>query len=510
MRFIGLFLLSCWCCVLQAQPQQQKIIDNGYNNAVTTSFVLRTADKGLLIGNSPYTGSQYVGAVCKLDSFGMVQWSRQYADTAALHQALLKSAVIDGPNYVLAGVTDSSAFTPAIHLLKCDGSGNIIWSQSWKMSGDPGIINLGVKSVPGGYVVGYSFSIAIGTPCTCLVWFDTAGNRLQTKYYTGMVGVFTALETDNNGNVYVAEYSGNDGYLSKVNAAGNAIWTKLFTGNTPVNMHIGPDNNLVLLLKHSNSTLAKIDTAGNIIWLSTIAVPIYVIAADFSISNDGEYYLAMNNIQSPSTDVQPHAKVAKFSGSGNPLWVMSVDHATADGFYLIVAITDRIAVFGRQTDSTNTRKIFMAVMDSAGNTNCTQQRDTFFIITPNVTVTPATIQPTSTTEIILPPVLQSSSLTIRQTNLCYTGMMEHASDNATAITIFPNPGDGNFTLSGELPNDARIEVYNTLGQMVYRKQLSPGSNQQAVQLGALAPGVYVWKIISYGREEKRDRLVIAR
>jgi len=83
-----------------------------------------------------------------------------------------------------------------------------------------------------------------------------------------------------------------------------------------------------------------------------------------------------------------------------------------------------------------------------------------------------------------------SSVTVKST----TGINNMAA-NAGNIIVYPNPNNGNFTiqLSG-VSDKSSVEVYNTMGQMVYTGALASGNN--TVDLNTKSNGVYLYRIIS--------------
>lgn len=68
--------------------------------------------------------------------------------------------------------------------------------------------------------------------------------------------------------------------------------------------------------------------------------------------------------------------------------------------------------------------------------------------------------------------------------------------NANGISIYPNPNNGSFTITGEVPagnTDAiPVEIYNAVGQLVYRDVITPANNKlnKTVQLPEMPAGIY--------------------
>jgi hemin uptake protein HemP len=64
-----------------------------------------------------------------------------------------------------------------------------------------------------------------------------------------------------------------------------------------------------------------------------------------------------------------------------------------------------------------------------------------------------------------------------------------------AITVFPNPSNGEYTI--DLPADARVEITNQIGRVIYSKQLLQGKNQ--VTINDCAEGIYFMKTTIDGK-----------
>jgi hypothetical protein len=66
-----------------------------------------------------------------------------------------------------------------------------------------------------------------------------------------------------------------------------------------------------------------------------------------------------------------------------------------------------------------------------------------------------------------------------------------------AISLFPNPNTGSFTLSGNIGNNASeaiaIEVTNMVGQVVYRGKVAPqnGVINETINIDNLTAGNYL-------------------
>ena len=75
-----------------------------------------------------------------------------------------------------------------------------------------------------------------------------------------------------------------------------------------------------------------------------------------------------------------------------------------------------------------------------------------------------------------------------------------APDLSQGVIIYPNPNNGtfNFTYEGEETGDATLQVLNTMGQSIYKSNITvpEGGFTQDIQLGdQLNKGVYIIRLL---------------
>ena len=75
---------------------------------------------------------------------------------------------------------------------------------------------------------------------------------------------------------------------------------------------------------------------------------------------------------------------------------------------------------------------------------------------------------------------------------CGTNSIEHASDLDIGVQVYPNPvnKDLYFNIAGEY--NTQIKVYNQQGALIM--QTTTPSNQGSIDVSALCPGIYTFKI----------------
>jgi len=94
-------------------------------------------------------------------------------------------------------------------------------------------------------------------------------------------------------------------------------------------------------------------------------------------------------------------------------------------------------------------------------------------------------------------------------NVTGTGIDELG--NITGLNIFPNPNDGNFTITffSQDKEDYKLELFNDIGQIVYTETLNgvQGSFTKNISLGKFATGVYTLVLADSENESKRKIIV---
>ena len=69
---------------------------------------------------------------------------------------------------------------------------------------------------------------------------------------------------------------------------------------------------------------------------------------------------------------------------------------------------------------------------------------------------------------------------------------------------YPNPGRNTLNIRTGL-QDARVEVYDLNGRMVYRQDIT--ENVTAINTTNWSEGTYVWKVISNGIEVENGKWI---
>ncbi|KPJ52313.1 hypothetical protein AMJ39_08165 [candidate division TA06 bacterium DG_24] len=237
--------------------------------------VEQTPDGGFIIAGNTYSlgagGSDVL--LMKTDAAGDTVWTRAYGGSSA-DAAYSADQTADG-GYILAGYTYSfGAGGSDIYLIKTDGLGDTIWTRTYGgPAGETG--NSVVQTDDGGYIIaGSTMSFGAGGRDLCLVKTDAAGDAIWTRVYGDVdddEGLCVQQTAD--GGYIVAGFTGGgedqsyaDVYLVKTDADG------LVGVNHAPDLFDQPDTT-VAEEEYLTFTLEAIDPELDTIWFSSPDLP---------------------------------------------------------------------------------------------------------------------------------------------------------------------------------------------------------------------------------------------
>jgi hypothetical protein len=220
-------------------------VNDNYPYSVTTG-----SDGGVYVAGMAYNPAQsnYDGFVNKFDADGTLAWTR-FVGTLEYDSIQSVSTDASGTVYV-AGLTYSSQTgTYSTFLSKLESDGVVAWTRPLA-SGYSQAVSVSAAADGSVYVTGYSNSAILdganklGENGSYVSKYDADGNLEWTRLPDASgSGQTNSVSTDADGAVYVAGYSygsilngdvsqgGQDGFVSKFDADGQLIWTRLVSGS---------------------------------------------------------------------------------------------------------------------------------------------------------------------------------------------------------------------------------------------------------------------------------------
>jgi len=196
--------------------------------------VIQSQDKGYVIAGytSSYGAGDYDMYLLKLDSNGILSWSKTYGGTISetVHS---HNQTSDG-GYIITGSTNSyGAGLKDVYLIKTDIDGNLMWSKTFGNSNS----NIGYhveQTTDGGYIISGRTADTTGWD-VYLIKTDANGTLQWSKNIIGPgneEGFYVKQTTD--GSYIILGYTIGVGtgyydvYLIKTDTSGNVQWTKTY------------------------------------------------------------------------------------------------------------------------------------------------------------------------------------------------------------------------------------------------------------------------------------------
>ncbi len=210
--------------------------------------VRQTLDKGyIIIGNQNISGTRHYWLM-KTDSMGIAVWDTTlgigYATTIEITQ--------DG-GYLIGGA--GGAALSSARIVKTDNMGNIEWSRNHFAGNQQGCYwSAGVASDGGYYIWGCSDTVINPTDfflVAVLSKLDSAGNKVWTNFFNNANGklimIYQAKELPDGKVIVTGERDDIDpmlasgGWVAKMESGGSVIWDKIHASTQDSTIIIGPN-----------------------------------------------------------------------------------------------------------------------------------------------------------------------------------------------------------------------------------------------------------------------------
>lgn len=402
--------------------------------------------------------------------------------------------------------------------IKVNTAGTVLWQKEYYITGT--FLTSFSLSKAAGNDPGFVFGGGACAASSFLVRCDANGDILwQHEYFlTGMAGVQTtdAIIAENNAYILggnALNGSANDAWMTKIDSAGNWIFTTLVAEPTlnqvPYRMiKLSTGNYAMLCGYNSNPNYAQLvyyfGPTGSVIQGSKFLGPAQAEIQFYDITETtaGKVML-VGAINDNSTLKYLYMEL---SATGSVNWQKKATGVTPgylNGTAYAVQKTPggNFAVFGYAY--TDQRSI--AVIDGTGNGYCNGVSVTMPASAPDAYTTSAT------TPLIIPPNILSASVTnaatslvLTRTNMCGTVGENEMVSAVNAISVFPNPANDVLTVSfGEKNVDrAEITIYNMLGDKVYAASML-NANAGAIDISGFDSGVYLMEVVVDGERVVR-------
>ncbi|MCK4344586.1 MAG: T9SS type A sorting domain-containing protein [Bacteroidales bacterium] len=427
----------------------------GANDDIAFS-VQQTSDSGYIIVG--YTESYGNGGdiyLIKTAPNGDLLWTKCYG--GSLGEIAYSVQETDDNGFIIAGISNSFSSTiHRVYLIKSDSYGDTLWTKIYGRGGAKSVQQIS----DGGYIiVGYTPGFEKDDYDVYIIRTDSNGDTLWTKTYgnnadnransirqTKDGGFIIAGQTTRSGENYKIK----KGYLIKIDADGDTIWTNTDIDGILTSVQQTGDGGCIVTgykgsIPNIDAYLVKTDANGKLTWIKTYGLSDWAYAESVQITNDGGYIFTGSidipgenfNVYLVKTDYTGKLIWAKDFGGRGRNKAFSVQQ-TNDGGYIMVGFTKE---FG-------------------------SDYDVYLIKTVDIRVH-----------------------SIVDTNLA---MKTH---------LFPNPTNGLVFMQYPENYEISIELINCGGAII--SQMSNQKGNTTIDLSSYPPGIYILKIKSENEVEIR-------
>ncbi|HLG33523.1 MAG TPA: SBBP repeat-containing protein [Bacteroidia bacterium] len=459
--------------------------------------------------------------LAKYDSSGNIIWAKSaggnYYDKSF-------SVALDGSgNIFVTGYFYSAAITfgtitltspgtgySDMFVVKYNSAGNVLWAKS-----------------AGGIDSEVSFCASA----------DSNGNVFVTGYFISPSVVFGTITLNNTGYPY------SDIFIAKYDSAGNVLWAKSAGGVFPdAGYGVAADGNGNVFLTGnftsasvtfgtttltatggSNFFITKYNSAGNVLWANTSGGSSTDYGNAAATDGSGNVYVTGYYSFFPvifGTDTLSNAGqsdlfITKYDSLGNVLWTSSaggsnidigISVATDAGGNVFMTghfFSSSIAFATTVLNNNGNNDIFLVQYDSAGNVILAQSTGGSALESGQCVATGASdnvyvtgifnsASVTFGTTVLNNSGAGGSDIFIARIDSTILGIVEYGDENA--VRIFPNPATGEIRIQDSGIKIDVVEIYDVLGDKVFKSQIRNPKSRISVDVSTLAPGIYFVKV----------------
>ncbi|HXU27749.1 MAG TPA: T9SS type A sorting domain-containing protein [Bacteroidia bacterium] len=529
-KFKLVLLFICIAVFSKAQTvtfNRQLIFPTENDVSLDYDALQQTTDKGYITCRTTIDttggGIRHAYAeLIKLDSAGVVQWSKHVAlglfsdSTVRMGLTVLQTA---DKGYMLGTSICKPNNIVQLILIKTDAAANVLWSKLYmgegasaayciKQTHDKGYIVCGATKNTGNPQYGYIFKT------------DSMGN--YTWGQKSLLGADTlaafssVVELPNRG--YVAcGYSNRKAIVAKFDLNGNLLWDKdLFKKGAAFNTIVQTSDKDILIGGSYNDTTSaeprlcflKLDTMGNIKWFKgydQTPMP-YLGSYVWSIKEMQNEFVFAGYLSDPI----PSTIIAKMDLNGNFIWCntyRSTFHTfnytpntiitTADGGF---AFTTLIGILAQS----NFSKVILKT-DALGQLGCEGTSHPFTIADLNYIPTSSVTVSASGTFTPYTPTISNS--VVNDTVYCESPAFLDIKklSNNNQLNIYPNPAHNNFTIETTASDKQTMHLFDITGKMVLTQNIE---GKAIIDVSGLSAGVYNLSLTSFEGTINKKLIII--
>jgi hypothetical protein len=466
---------------------------------------MKTFDHNYLLGGY----KDMAPMVLKMDTTGTILWARKFGesgDITALAPTSDSCFIAGGRLYDLVSL-DYHFFC-----MKINSDGDTLWTFFRNMGGTEHFTSI-QETYDGGYILaGNTFSAGAPYYQGHLVKLSHTGAYEWSKTLTDgtfSTHIFSVRELADHTLILTGSRGTLNGsesqmLLMHLTSSGSILWGKVLDMTTSgpsegYDVIAGPDGLIFFFFSYADGLkIMKTDLSGTFRWCTIVdmyANGNEMTRPKFHRTSDGGFVFVDGSTMGPGW-------LMKTDSLGTPLWEQSLFMNTInvqeawDGGYLAIGNGPVIGVVMTQTTNP---QIGIIKTDSAGNSvSCVYPNGTGSSTeTLTLTTYPFTLTETGTA-LTLHPIVTDAILSANYGCVAFLGAVAESPKEEDALRVYPNPSTGIFSLELNSGTISRIEVFNTLGQVVISTS-DPAAVLFPIDLRSSPDGIYYLNAYSHNR-----------
>jgi len=477
--------------ISSAQVFQKLYGGGGYEDAY---FAEQTSDGGFILCG---TTDRYFAAdtqnvyVIKTDHNGDTLWTRSFGGLNAEGGKCVHE--ITGGGYIIVGNTYSfGAGGGDVYVIKTDANGDTLWTKTYGTTNNEKAYDI-QQTTDGGYIISGTRGLGAQGSDAYLIKTDAAGNVLWSNTYGGLEEDqgYSVKQTTDGGYIiggrthdFNFNWSALAFYLVKVDANGNALWSKIIGGTgqesgydvqqTSDGGYIMTGNTAFDPVGYGDVYLVKTDSMGNLLWSKTYGGPLHDYGHSVQQTADGGYVIAGGT---KTTMFNDDGYVIKTNASGGLKWSRNFGSTSSDEFlHSIRQTTDNGFIISGMSGATMwAKRPYLIRLDSAGYGvgRCDEGIPATTVTTPAPTISsPVPIVTTVATIVTSPATHVASGSEVITICSSVTDIQSPENNLQDAISVYPNPFNNFITIKNNEADNKEIILFDITGKEILRQEIS--------------------------------------
>jgi hypothetical protein len=479
---------------------------------------------GYIACGSVRGATRYNAMLMRLDSGGNILWTKTYSSYVDLF-GMDVHPVSTGGYILLAQKQQTTAFEAQV--IRTDSSGNVLWQQSYGGPGREEVQEI-VETSDGGFLISIQSDSYGNNMCAALIKTDASGIVQWRKNYRGNRGAVgcSAKEVPTGGYILTARIVDsivgyvNDIMVVRVDAGGNLVWSTTFGGSNsdePTDLEIAPDNGCYVAGRlygygpgSSDVFLSRLDSAGNLLWTKTYGGPASEHTFDMDITSDSGVIIGAWT-SSFSSSVNDYYLI-RTDPNGDTLWTSISNSGTNGGHFLwnIAQTSDGgFMCAGEAYMTINSQYVmFLVKTDANGATLCNQQGTATTVTNVTLPITNLNVNVISGNAVVTTAITVGTCV-FSDTTYCTNVGIHETSGDLNVVSIYPCPSNTTITVTtSRYMHSAHLTIYNSCGEVtgMYENINGPSAS---VDCHSLPCGIYFIAIDEEGLPTLTKSFIVA-